>query len=778
MAAHVQPSSDKQHKLYQLVDMHGGGELIKWMRYARKGGDYAIVDGYFETTIKQAMYQAGKGKLQSVAELVKSRNKERNEHLGAFSRKKGKGKSGPNILDDFNQDQENQGDLKKALKLLDGGKGGKGDAKYREIVWKIEERGSMGENLVGCCLMQGGPIHTELAIRLLNQFPKLVNDVMLSEDYYGKLKARMLFVYQGWAKSNNKKRNAKLAQPCCLSPLHQAIVNEDPSLCNYLLQHGADVNQRCYGAFFCPDDQKGSRTDSLEHEYVELSLKTDYGGRMYFGEYPLAFAACTNQFDCYRLLRAKKADPNSQDTNGNACLHMTVIHENMEMLKLVYDTGGRLQLLNKQNLTPLTLAAKLAKKKMFQQILQLESEYLWDYGQASSIAYPLAKIDTINEENGNLNENSALYLVVYGESEAHLEMLDGLLEDLLDAKWEAFAKRRWFMSLFGFCFFYIIFSLAYMCRPFSATTWVVTGGNISYTGEVVNNGSISPIDMISFVKMEEAPIMDSGLFGFSLHSPFYEHPRCHLWHYTVFGIQGYIRMVCEPLTIAIVLFQLAGELWDIHSIGHVRWWQILITFPTKIFYKMSLLLIIGVVPIRFACGLGDFMLFLDNMFSISAVVLISLHFLYYCRAVKFVGPFVLMIYKIITQDLLRFFLIYFVFLFGFSQGFYIVFLSCERARLDREKAQTSDPLDATSNIIKNPFEAVIRVFIMTTGEYQTFYGDMSTCQEPTMSTIGKILFFIYEVFSSLMQFNVLIAMMTRTYEMIYATEKEWKRQAN
>ena len=118
MAAHVQPSSDKQHKLYQLVDMHGGGELIKWMRYARKGGDYAIVDGYFETTIKQAMYQAGKGKLQSVAELVKSRNKERNEHLGAFSRKKGKGKSGPNILDDFNQDQENQGDLKKGRVLF------------------------------------------------------------------------------------------------------------------------------------------------------------------------------------------------------------------------------------------------------------------------------------------------------------------------------------------------------------------------------------------------------------------------------------------------------------------------------------------------------------------------------------------------------------------------------------------------------------------------------------------------------------------------------------
>jgi ankyrin repeat protein len=50
---------------------------------------------------------------------------------------------------------------------------------------------------------------------------------------------------------------------------------------------------------------------------------------MYFGEYPLAFAASTNQEDCYRILRAKKADPNAQDTNGNAVLHMTVIHENL-----------------------------------------------------------------------------------------------------------------------------------------------------------------------------------------------------------------------------------------------------------------------------------------------------------------------------------------------------------------------------------------------------------------------------------------------------------------
>ncbi len=59
-----------------------------------------------------------------------------------------------------------------------------------------------------------------------------------------------------------------------LSPLHQAIVNEDMNMVLFLLKHGADVHQRCYGAFFCADDQKAHRTDSLEHESVDINVKT------------------------------------------------------------------------------------------------------------------------------------------------------------------------------------------------------------------------------------------------------------------------------------------------------------------------------------------------------------------------------------------------------------------------------------------------------------------------------------------------------------------------
>ncbi|KJH46088.1 ankyrin repeat protein [Dictyocaulus viviparus] len=369
-------------KLYKLVDMHGGGELLPWF----SSGDYSLIDGYMETKVRDSMYNQGKGKLVTVTELVKIRNKyprnasrqqgpwcreggikslygveynrwgvknrasvlmiaggrffrcfnlilfgsgdnttddmavriskdktfkkhnrrsflykeERNERLSAFSRKKGKGKSGPNVLDEFKQEGENVGDLKKALKLLDGGgKGGRGESKYREIAWKLEERGAMGETIIGICLLQGTDVHNKLAMKIIETFPKLVNDINISEDFYG------------------------------LSPLHQAVINQDCHMVYVLLKRGADVNIRCYGAFFCAEDQKAGRTDSLEHEYVELSLKTNYTGHMYFGEYPLSFAACMNHPDCYRLLIAFKANPNAQDTNGNTVLHMCVIHENM-----------------------------------------------------------------------------------------------------------------------------------------------------------------------------------------------------------------------------------------------------------------------------------------------------------------------------------------------------------------------------------------------------------------------------------------------------------------
>ena len=108
-----------------------------------------------------------------------------------------------------------------------------------------------------------------------------------------------------------------------------AIVNEDPYMVKYLLDHGSDINQRCCCRFFFPHDQQNHMLDSMQVEWPTVPVNTNYEGYCYFGEYPLNFAAALNQEECLRLLMIKGADPNKQDSNGNTILHLLVIFDNL-----------------------------------------------------------------------------------------------------------------------------------------------------------------------------------------------------------------------------------------------------------------------------------------------------------------------------------------------------------------------------------------------------------------------------------------------------------------
>ena len=72
--------------------------------------------------------------------------------------------------------------------------------------------------------------------------------------------------------------------------LHMSVVAEDPTMVKYLLDQGIEIHEKCYGNFFCPEDQKPSRNDSLDHEEVDVCVTTNYAGYVYWGEYPLSFA--------------------------------------------------------------------------------------------------------------------------------------------------------------------------------------------------------------------------------------------------------------------------------------------------------------------------------------------------------------------------------------------------------------------------------------------------------------------------------------------------------
>ena len=213
----------------------------------------------------------------------------------------------------------------------------------------------------------------------------------------------------------------------------------------------------------------------------------------------------------------------------------------------------------------------------------------------------------------------------------------------------------------------------------------------------------------------------------------YDSKTCHLTHYTGQGVFGYARLVAESSVVVMMIFQIIQEALEISSIGFNRWWQTLRSFPFKVLYRISLVLTLFLVPIRFACVWGETLLLLDNLISILVILMTSMHMLFYLRAIKFVGPFVVMIYTIFLRDMTRFFMIYAVFLFGFSQGFYLIFIACERMKQKAENA-----IAGSTNILSSPLEAMLRLFIMTIGEFTVFYRELNGCSDKEMATLGKV----------------------------------------
>ncbi|GIY42443.1 transient receptor potential cation channel subfamily V member 5 [Caerostris extrusa] len=100
-----------------------------------------------------------------------------------------------------------------------------GVPQFRDVCWDLDQRGSVGETILHLCFLASSPTHAELAKRLVKLFPKLINDVYQSDEYYGE------------------------------NVLHMAIVNEDPVMVKFLLDHGANYNERAIGSFFSPEDQ-------------------------------------------------------------------------------------------------------------------------------------------------------------------------------------------------------------------------------------------------------------------------------------------------------------------------------------------------------------------------------------------------------------------------------------------------------------------------------------------------------------------------------------------
>ncbi|KAJ2943871.1 hypothetical protein O0L34_g8197 [Tuta absoluta] len=734
-----------QQKLYKLIDLKGGGILVDIMKRAVQNKQYAEIDHAIKTKVEPFLYNKGKGRYIPISHLVLERNKDRPRH-----------KLLPPLRGYENPDEEF--DIEKDWPEVSQEEYDANPSAYRELCWDLKERGAVGETVLHLCVLNASSLLADLAKRLLRFYPKLINDVYMSDEYYGE------------------------------SVLHMTIVNEDPTMVKFLLDAGADYHERCFGNFMCPEDQKASRSDSQEHEWVSVQYNTNYIGYVYWGEYPLSFAACLGQEECYRLILARGADPNKQDTNGNTVLHMLVISDKLSTFDMAYEVGASLYIRNALNLTPLTLAAKLAKTELFFHILNIEREIYWQIGATTCAAYPLGQVDTIDTQTGLISKDSALNLVVFGEKDEHLELLEGMLIDLLKTKWNTFVKFRFYRQFLLFFCYFLISLVCFTLRPGPPSERTVNATAINNT-LASSNDTDSDVENcnLTLTGLEIDPGAVEMVPGIKTNGPlcarFKSHPsnkdkpteppkddmegwwedlteECRLMNFDSW--QAKVRISAELLLWVGALAYICAALREAHFLGLKMFFENLSTVPSRVMFLFSCILMLILPTLRMWC--------LDEEEDHLAVIIMlttAPYFLFFCRGFKTVGPFVVMIYRMVTGDLLRFVAIYLVFVMGFSQAYYVIFLSFDNP------ATPEGVDDSVSNPMPSPMESIMAMFLMSLTSFSDYYAAFDHTEHEIEA---KLLFVVYMIIVAVLLVNMLIAMMGNTYQKIAETRNEWQRQ--
>uniref|UniRef100_H2Z593 Ion transport domain-containing protein n=1 Tax=Ciona savignyi TaxID=51511 RepID=H2Z593_CIOSA len=598
-----------------------------------------------------------------------------------------------------------------------------GDTRF--CCWDINKRGPLGETAFHICLLNNSTKHNMLAMEMVEVFPNLLVDIYLGDEYYGE------------------------------NVLHMAIANEDMSMIKFILEESKKVEERCCGSFFCPSDQKSTRVDQPDKEQPLLSKETNYSGLIYWGEYPMMFAACSMQVGAFELLLREGADIYATDSNLNNVLHMMVIHNNKEMFNLAFNHAGMdlLSQTNKQGLTPLTLCAKLGNKDMLDHILELKREISWVFGDVTCATYPLSDVDTINPTDGSINSHSALSIILSEESNEHLEMLDGLLFQLLHEKWKHYAKVQFYVKAVFFILYLVAFITAIYLQPppqimiyffyqISLTIYIYCQEKFFYNfirvkkrqvltdfSEITNNTVISANTSLGLVNIS---VVD----------------QCYLL--STSSATQIFRYVLECIVVISAVVYLVVAVLEIYNEGKETFWWTIYNTPMKGSFLISCVLVLLIIPCRFTCHLLS-----ENVILTLCICTCIPYLLFFCRGFKLVGPFIVAIYNMIMGDLLRFLILYSIFLMGFSQAMYIVFRG------------TGHPL------FSHPFQSIMGMFIITLGEFSDLYLDFEQARHPAAA---KVLFVIYMVIVTVLLINMLIAMMGNTFNKIAATRWEWQRQ--
>ncbi|XP_022434851.1 transient receptor potential cation channel subfamily V member 5 [Delphinapterus leucas] len=476
--------------------------------------------------------------------------------------------------------------------------------------------------------------------------------------------------------------------------LHIAVMNQNVNLVKALLAHGASVSARAVGSAFCLSPHN----------------------LLYFGEHPLSFAACMGSEETVRLLIEHGADIRAQDSLGNTVLHILVLQPSktfachMYSLLLSYDgRGDHLQSLdlvpNHQGLTPFKLAGVEGNTTMFQHLMQKRKHIQWTCGPLTSTLYDLTEIDSWGEDV------SFLELVVSSKKREARQILEQTpVKQLVSFKWRKYGRPYFCIVGALYVLYMICFTMCCIHRPLKPRS-----------GNRTNSRDIT---ILQQKLLQEAYVTQ----------------------------QDKIRLVGELMTVFGAVIILFLEIPDIFRVGFSRYFGqtvlggpfhvITITYASLVLVTMVMRLSNTngeVVPMSFALVLG------------------WCSVMYFARGFQMLGPFTIMIQKMIFGDLLRFCWLMAVVIVGFASAFFIIF-------------QTEDP----SNLGQF-YDYPMALF--STFELFLTIIDGPANYDVNLPYMFSIVYFAFAIIATLLMLNLFIAMMGDTHWRVAHEQDElWRAQ--
>ncbi|XP_037665303.1 transient receptor potential cation channel subfamily V member 2 [Choloepus didactylus] len=498
------------------------------------------------------------------------------------------------------------------------------------------------------------------------------------------------------------------------SALHIAIEKRSLPCVKLLVENGADVHARACGQFF----RRGSQ-----------------GACFYFGELPLSLAACTKQWEVVTYLLENPHRPASlqaADSLGNTALHALVMiadnsPENSALVTRMYDgllrAGAYLcpsvqleDIPNLEGLTPLKLAAKEGKIEIFRHILQREFS-----GRCQPLSrkftewcYGPVRVSLYDLASvDSWEENSVLEIIAFHCRSPHRHRMV-VLEPL-----NKLLQAKWEQLTPRFYFNFLCY-VVYMSI---------------FTAVAYHQPALAKVD---------SPL--KGITGNPL------------------LLSGHILILLGGL------YLFTGQLWYF-------WRRRLFIWSSFMDSYFEILFLIQAVLTLLSQGLC----FLDVVWYlpllVASLVLGWLNVLYYTRGFQHTGIYSVMIQKVILRDLLRFLLVYFVFLFGFAVA--LVSLSREArdprtptAHNATEARAGQGPEEDGSAPYGSIVDASLELFKFTIG-----MGELAFQEQLRFRGVVLLLLLAYVLLTYILLLNMLIALMSETVNSV-ATDSWsiWKLQ--